>query len=323
MMKQNVAVSHTPAIHHAVYTCPIDHGGNTVVIQGWSTSAQGDTSVIIIHDVGESASGLDLFAEGLALEGYRVYGFDLRGFSERDRSSLRGTRFSDLALDLLQVVAWIKHKSQGKKPLIIGQGLGALLSVYFAKNYQKYCLGFVLVSPIIDLGDKIKPLKRLLIRFLAEIVPNVEIPVQLCPTFNYFFSENGKIIKKQRKISLRLTNELLKVMAQFKKLFHRLKLPALVICPDEDQLYKYDAIKRIIAKHPAKQLMRLSFVETREHNLLSCGPEFVPVMVQKIGQWLDTLPSLIVESADAPGGQAQVATSSSADPTTAASKEPV
>jgi alpha-beta hydrolase superfamily lysophospholipase len=194
------------------------------------------------------------------------------------------------------VVAWIKHKSHGEKPLIVGQGLGALLSLFFAKNYQKYCQGLVLVSPIINLGDKVKPLKRFFIRFIAEILPNLKLPAQFCPAFNYYFSDNGRLIKKQQRMSFRLTNQLLMIMAQFKKLFHRLKLPALLICPDEDQLYKYEAVKRALAKHPHKQMMTLVFVETREHDLLSCSEEFIPHLVATIDGWLKTLPPTVPET---------------------------
>jgi alpha-beta hydrolase superfamily lysophospholipase len=284
------------SIHHAAYSCPLDHEGTSVAIRGWYGPELHTLPIILLHDVGESTGDLDPFAEALAARGYKVYSFDLSGLSTYERGATRaGLSLHRLSLDLLQVVAWIKHKSQGERPLIIAQGLGALVALYFARNFQKYCRGCVLVSPTLNPGDTIRPLQRFIIRLLAELIPAWQLPVQFCPAFNYYFSQNGRMLKKQRTMSVRLANEVLMVMAQFKKLLHRLKLPTLLICPDEDQLYKYEGVKRAIAKHPQKHLASLQFIETREHDLLTCGDTYNAQIIARIDQWLAELPAAKVE----------------------------
>ncbi len=266
-----------------VYVCPVDHSGTSVFVKGWIAPNEKEARpLILVHDLEDSPDDYILCAEKLANEGFNVYTFELRIQTKRLRGSSR-LDFQSHASDLLQVVSWIKYKEGGRKPIIVGQGLGALVCLYFSQNFSKYISAIVFVSPLFSIHENVSPFKRLLIRTLANVTPFLATPAWL----SFAFSEPlKKDSKKRRRLPIYFTQELLNSLSRSHKLFSRLSLPTLILCPDVDSICRYDLLKRLISKHKNEEKISLVTLETSNHQILSQKEEFLSSVLSILIPWL-------------------------------------
>ncbi|MFK7824530.1 MAG: alpha/beta fold hydrolase [Oligoflexales bacterium] len=272
-----------PSVRNLVYTCPVDHTGTSVFVKGWLIPEDNKRPVVLVHGLGESVELMAPFAKKLAARGYSVYGFDLRGHGQSGRKLGHIPSFHQLSLDLLQVVAWVKHKESGRKPIIIGQGMGSLVGLFFAKGYGKFCHSMIFVSPVFSLVDHIKSFQRFYLRTFAELLPIMMLPSRLCPQF----TQIDMLSSKAPKISALLAYELLNAISQSRKQFQRHRLKSLVLCPKDDGVARYEFLKRATQKHKFTERLDLHFMETNYHHILTAKEAVITDAISVIAEWLD------------------------------------
>ncbi len=274
-------------IRTIVYVCPVDHNGTSLFIKGWISPKNRNqtTPVILVHDLDESTDDYVEFAEKLADAGFNVYCFEMRIQSKLMKASAI-LNFDILSSDLLQVVAWIKHKELGKKPIIVGQGLGSLVCLYFTQNFSKFCAGVVFASPLFSLHEVVKPLKRFSIRTLAQVAPLLSTPHWLSFNFSDPLKKDTK--KRKGRLPLYFTQELLIAISRSHKLFSRVSIPTLLLCPDIDAVCRYDFLKRLISKHKDEDKISMVMFDSEGHQILNRGEEFLPSVLRILIPWLQT-----------------------------------
>lgn len=272
-------------IRTIVYVCPVDHSGTSLFVKGWiapsNQEPEKNIPVILVHDLEESPDDYLPCAEKLAEAGFNVYSYELRPQSKRARGSAQ-LDMNSYSNDLLQVVAWIKYKESGRKPIIIGHGLGALICLYFSQTFSKYVSAAVFVSPLFSIHEVVKPFKRFLVRTLAQITPYLGTPHSL----SFIFSEAKKDAKKRRKLPIYFTQELLVSLSRSHKLFSRLSLPTLLLCPNVDPVCRYEFLKRLISKHKNEEKISLVMLDTEGHQILTQGEEFLDSVLGILIPWL-------------------------------------
>src|SRR5690606_30753211 len=133
---------------------PVDHHGTTVYVKGWRRPENTKPPIVIAHDLGENISMYRDVAKKLIKQGHNVYGFDLRGHGRSGRRLGHAPSFNILVLDLLQVAAWVRHQEAGKPAIIVGQGIGALITLSFTKRYSHFCRALVLSAPVLELATE-------------------------------------------------------------------------------------------------------------------------------------------------------------------------
>ena len=271
------------SVRNLVYTCPVDHTGTSVFVKGWLIPEDNKRPVVVVQGLGESVELMAPFAKKLAGRGYSVYGFDLRGHGQSGRKLGHIPSFHQLSLDLLQVVAWVKHKESGRKPIIIGQGMGSLVALFFAKGYGKFCHSMIFVSPVFSLIDQIQSFQRFYLKTFAELLPTMMLPSRLCPQF----TQIDMLSSKAPKISALLAYELLNAISQSRKQFQRHRLKSLVLCPKDDGVVRYEFIKRSVQKHKFSERIDLHFMETNYHHILTAKEAVITDAINVVAEWLD------------------------------------
>lgn len=283
-------------VHTLVYTCPVDHVGTSVFVKGWLVPEKQNRPVILIHDLGESAGHLADFAMHLARLGYSTYSFDMRGHGQSGRRLGHVSSFGQLSLDLLQVAAWVRHKEQGRRPVIIAQGMGSLVAIFFAKSFSKYCSSMVLISPMFALRDTVSPFRRFLLKKFADFLPISILPRKLCPVFTYIYDKQSSA-RVQPKITGLFAYELLNFISKSRKILNRHKVPTLFLCPDSDDVCHYDFLKKVLQKPQHHGRHRLLFLKSDRHQLMSSGSESFHLMEKALLDWMritdDTKPAEI------------------------------
>jgi len=251
-----------------VYVCPVDHEGNSVYVKGWISSNNPDLPIIIVHDLGESIDFYESFSHILAQQNFNVYGFDMRGQGQSNSKPGQIPSPEHLAKDLLQVVAWVRHTEKGRKPVIIGQGLGALVTLFFAAHFQQYCQSLIFVSPLFAINPQLSRWRRGLISTLAQFVPTLSTPKLLTP--NMVFRIRKDLPKMHSsKVSLRFTEELLLSLARARKSFNKINIPTLLLCSVKDPICRFDHLKRLVQKHKHADRFTLISTDGLCHHILT------------------------------------------------------
>ncbi len=268
-----------------VYVCPVDHSGTSLFIKGWISPKERSQTIpiVLVHDLDESTDDYVRFAEELANAGFNVYCFEMRIQSKLLKGSSM-LNFETLASDLLQVVAWIKHKELGKRPIIVGQGVGSLVCLYFVQNFSKFCSAVVFSSPLFSLHVNVHPLRRFAIRTLAKVAPFLPTPRWL----SFHFSDPAKkdLKKRKRRLPLYFTQELLVAISRSHKLFSRVSIPTLLLCPGADPICRYDFLKRLVSKHKDEDKMSMHMFDNEGHQLLTLSEEFLQGVLKILIPWL-------------------------------------
>ncbi len=294
------------SLQHVSFDCPVDHHGTTVRIIGLRQPENKLPPVILVHDLGEHISMYAPLGEAFGLAGCNVYGFDFPGHGESGGSLGSITGVTQLVHNLLQVVALVRHEEKGKLPVIMAQGISALIALFFFKKFAHLSSGLVLVAPCFKPVHEISRLKSILIKSLAEIAPHVKVPKGLAPQL--FCSvktveplegdRKSKIITRLSepiipRVSISFVSGLLDAVSEAPKILLELKIPCLILGPSEDKISVYEDLQ-VNLKNRDLQNIRFENVEGRSHNFLIDTPhEDLKIILDKIVSWI---------------GQSQVAT---------------
>lgn len=298
MSESSVDAATNSRVRNLVYICPVDHKGTSVFVKGWLTSHSKKPPIILVHDLGENVESYEKTAQQLALEQFNVYSFDMRGQNKAANRLAPIQNFEQLAHDLLQVSAWVKHAEKGEKPIIFGQGLGALIAINFATKYPKYCQGLVLASPLFSLPTKIGSLQRGLLRTLSQISPNLMTPAFLCPKFTYKVRKDQLISFFYPRMPVHFVSEILDAISKVRKLYMRLNLPVFLICSVHDPICKHELLQRIVLKHKNSEKIVFHTLDTIHHQILSENEDIASISVNLILPWLNKLSFLGHQSYD-------------------------
>ncbi|MFW7382203.1 MAG: alpha/beta fold hydrolase [Oligoflexus sp.] len=241
----------TDDTQNLVYSIPVDHEGTAVFVKGWAKANSEYPPLVIVHDLGENIALYRTAARRLGEEGFSVFGFDLRGHGRSGRLLGHIPHFDSLVNDLLQVVAWIRFKSNRRVPLIVGQGLGALITVYFQKAYPQMVDGSVLVAPVLDHKLRLTLVHRLLVRGMAEVLPRSRLPRSLVPRFvTRAPAVEGMVEKTYHGITANFAKELINAVMRVGDHFKQFETPSLIIAPETEQGYDFENLFQMIAQHP-------------------------------------------------------------------------
>jgi alpha-beta hydrolase superfamily lysophospholipase len=251
-----------PPVHKVVSSLPVDHFGTSVYVKGWRPETPPPPRhhpILIVHDLGEHAGLYREAALTFVAHGFAAYGFDLRGHGRSGRRVGHASSFNVLVKDLLQVAAWIKHNEGGKPPVILGHGIGALITLEFAKHHAQFCKATILSAPVLELAAKVSWATRTFLKIMAEVSPTMRLPKSMNPRFAKDLrqgnAEAGLSVAEQARKSFfpRLTasfaHELLQVTSRAKETFIEYPGAVLILCPENDSVCTYSQIKRAAALH--------------------------------------------------------------------------
>lgn len=269
-----------------VYSIPVDHEGTAVYVKGWAKANSPYPPLVIVHDLGENISLYRPAAKRLGEEGFSVFGFDLRGHGRSGRLLGHIPHFDSLVNDLLQVVAWIRFKSNRRIPLIVGQGLGALITVYFQKAYPKLVHGSVLVAPALDHKLRLSTFHRLLIRGLAEILPRSRLPRSLVPRFVSRAPADNAPDRSYHGITANFAKELMNAVMGVNENFQQFTTPTLIITPSAEQGFEFSNLFQMIANHPNPMLFQSERLPGLGLHPLTSDPGQLEAVLQVMVPWL-------------------------------------
>jgi alpha-beta hydrolase superfamily lysophospholipase len=150
--------------------------GENLAVQDWPV-AEGIRQrglILLVHGLGEHAGRYDAVAQRLNGWGYSVRGYDQYGHGESGGRRGGLTAPGRLVDDLADVAESTRAKLAGRLPLVVlGHSMGGLVAAAFAQDHRSQLDALVLSSPA--LAIRATPVRRLLLRTLPRIVPNLRV----------------------------------------------------------------------------------------------------------------------------------------------------
>jgi alpha-beta hydrolase superfamily lysophospholipase len=301
---------------------PVDHFGSTVHVSGWRRESTHDYPVLIVHDLGEHADLYRPAALALVAMGYAPYCFDLRGHGRSARPRVAAPTFGALTADLLQVAAWIRHKEGGRAPIVLGQGIGALVAVDFARLHAAFCRGIILSAPCLQLVDDVPTVTRLVLRALADVAPGLPLPRFLVPRFAReliaprpqlevapppdgaseapeeaaapepgppaWWRRFARFAPGRRgpTLTAAFAHELVAATRRGCASVFGYGGDVLVLCPEQDEVSTYAALRKALAVH-SENNFELVELATAGHGLLTGMPATRDATLAKVREWLE------------------------------------
>lgn len=279
-----------------VYTVPVDHEGMSVYVKGWVKPDSPNPPLLIVHDLRQNIGLYRRFARKLLDNDCSVYGFDLRGHGRSGGKVLGHVpSFNVLVRDLLQVVAWVRYRSNRQMPVIVGHGIGALIAIYFQTMFPEYCPAAILSAPTIT-GDRcVPPWKQWIIKSMAVVAPRRELPQNMIPGFlNPLVEEKHDVsgvesaLRAYRGISATFANELLTALHDAPQVFQAFDARTLILCPTQDIIFDYTSLRVMISRHRSQGEFDLREVEGG-HYFLTDDDQLQDEAIAMIMSWLGDL----------------------------------
>jgi alpha-beta hydrolase superfamily lysophospholipase len=268
-----------PGLRRIVSSLPVDHMGTFVYLRGWRKEESQWPPIVFVHDLGEQADEYAAAAESFVVRGYTCYAFDLRGHGRSGRLLGHLTRFDSLVKDLLQVAAWVKHKESGQSPVIIGQGVGALIAAEFAHRFAGFCGGMVLASPCFELSRKPSlPLKSLL-KVSSEIWPTWRPPRLLSPNFT-------ETLAAPLRLTSASIDTILDAMNRSDRMLQKCAVNTLILCPEHDPIASYQTLKKTVAMHSNPKLKAVD-LGGMSRGMFKGKSDTCQTAIDEISAWLE------------------------------------
>lgn len=237
-----------------------------VPIAKWWDSAVPEKGIILaVHGLTLCGDAFDVTARELTQKGYTVYAFDMRGFGRWREEAAKyndpGTvNYEFIRRDLIKVSRTIRERFPESKLFLMGESLGANLSVWLATQSPQLADGLVLSA--LCYKTRFHPRWRWLADVPAGFVmPNA--PMKLSPYVKPSLSTDPEVTEKYLKdpsishelsivtlVKGQLTNRI--ALKEVEKLPE--KLPILILCGEEDGLFKTKALDGVIKRMGSKRI---------------------------------------------------------------------
>jgi pimeloyl-ACP methyl ester carboxylesterase len=270
---------------HLSFACPVDHAGASVHVQGWAGIHSEYPPVILVHDLGENSDFYAPAARILAQHGFQAYCYDMRGHGRSSPLDNKTLGFHNLIQDLLQVVAWIRYKSNRRKPFLIAQGLGALVVLHFQKSYPQYCTRSILIAPTFEEQTALPFFSRVFLRSMAQILPWAVLPSTLLP---YFLPMSDEASQKASSLEMnaRFAYDLREAVRTAAGTFLEVSSPNLIGCPVDDSIYNCEHLKKLVMRHPFADILSFREIEGIGANALCGDPSEIDNALAVIIPWM-------------------------------------
>lgn len=197
-------------------------------------------TVVLVHGIGEHCSRYDDFSNFLASQGFEVYLYDQRGHGKTPGLRSYAESISALVNDLFEFAKWVKGKINHQNFYLMGHSFGGQVAVNFLSAHPKLFKGAILSSPNIELAMEVPWLKRFLGSLISQVLPSLSIPNDVNPKLLSHDPEIVQAYQKdrlvQRKITLRLGNEILENLKLMPALAEDVKVPIFIFHGSEDKI---------------------------------------------------------------------------------------
>ena len=282
---------------------PVDHYGTTVYLKALKHPDTQHAPIVIVHDVGEHADCYERAANAFYERGYSVYLFDWRGHGRSGWQLGHAPSFDSLVKDLLQVAAWARYQENGRAPIILGNGLGALVVMEFTQKLRCFLPSRDTFAPLVsELQPEMTRPHRVLLKLLSDVAPLVRLWSPFSPrltshrvSLHPISREDASLSAKFPGVTAALTYELIQAIKRAETRFIEYCGSVLILCPEKDGICSYKQLKKSAALH-ADHNVEIVDLANSGHGVFTDDDASRELAIKVVLGWLS---KLVVDKASA------------------------
>lgn len=245
---------------------------------------------ILLHDIGGHSLHFEYLADHFQKLGYNLYAFDFAGFGKSQEFKGHIDDFTVYLNETLSILKLCKTEFSRNNVFIIGDSLGALVAVLFAKYYQKFISGLILLAPAVKLKIHIS-LKKIISAYFQSLF-NKYLIYELPFTKEMLISDfkvqkrlqHDELNVKSITISFALAMNM--AMNNALKIANEINIPVLVLSGEKDLLVDIEGIKELFNSLNSR-VKELNILDKFYHSLImDRNREFV---FDIIVQWVNKI----------------------------------
>jgi alpha-beta hydrolase superfamily lysophospholipase len=156
--------------------------GGRLHLQAWLPARPGPAEAAapaavsaLVHGYGDHGVRHTWFGEDMAVRGYGVYAYDLRGHGQSSGTRGQIKRFDDYLDDTALFLDEVRRRQPGKPVALLGHSLGGLICTRFAQERPCDVRALILSSPFFALTVQPEPAKLLGAKALSVVWPGRDI----------------------------------------------------------------------------------------------------------------------------------------------------
>jgi len=135
--------------------------------------------VAVLHGYAEHLGRHAEISRALTDAGYSTHLLDCRGHGQSGGKRAHVDKFSEYLSDLELFLARVKEQAQGVPVFMLGHSHGALIAARFLLDHPDAVRGAVLASPYFRLKLQVSPLKILVGKLVARVLPSLPMKNEL------------------------------------------------------------------------------------------------------------------------------------------------
>ncbi len=258
--------------------------------QAWAAEGKPKAIINLVHNHGEHSGIYEDFARNLADSNYGVVCMDLRGHGRSEGKRGYASSYRKLIKDIQTLVDKSEGLFPGYPKILIGQGLGGNIAIYYLSTHITNISGLVVISPWLVLENRFPKSKLFFGNIIRHILPTIMLETGFAAEDK---RRNRDAVNKYKddpfmhdKISIRLFYEIIFAGQRSSRSIYKINMPVLVMHGTGDTIASCKASRNFVLNASKKTV----FKEWTDyyHDLLA--DEGSDEVIRYIKDWLDGQP---------------------------------
>ncbi len=205
--------------------------------------------IILLHGIGSHSLRFEHLAKYFQKQRFNIYAFDFMGFGKSQSFQGHIESFNTYINETLAMVKLSKMSFPNNKKFVIGEDMGGIVGLHFARYYQKLIDGLILLSPAVKLKLRI-PFQKIFNAMLNTVF-NKLYQFDL-PFTNEMLTRDFKMQKKLQEddfngkiVTAKFYFAMMESLKKINKIAHNINIPVYTLQAGNDLLVNIDSVKEV------------------------------------------------------------------------------
>lgn len=266
------------------------YDGLSLFGQTWTAAGKPKAVINLIHNHGEHSGIYKDFAKSLADNNYCVASLDLRGHGRSEGKRGYSSSYRKLIKDVQTLIDRSEELFPGYPKILMGQGLGGNIGIYYLSTYITNISGLIVISPWLVLEQKFSKGKMFAGNIIRHICPGCMLETGYIEGDRRRGKEGIEKLKSDpfihNKISMRLFYEIIFAGQRSSRSIYKINMPVLVMHGTDDKIASFKASRNFVLNASKKTIFKEW--DGYYHDLLV--DEGADEVCRYIIEWLDSKP---------------------------------
>lgn len=237
---------------------------NGVLYRKWNPAGETKGVFLLVHGLGGHSARWSFWADFFKVRGYACYGIELKGFGVTTHPRGHIDSFQTYYHDILGLAEILRRSHPGKKILLTGESMGALICFMLAADHPAFFDGLICISPAFKNRLKFTFFERIRFLFSILFLPANRFKLRFdgkdCTRDPHYQAMMGSNPLESRQASAKLLWNILST-ARIARKIKKFCVPVLFLLSGHDRLVDPSASKRVFDSLKMREKEIFDFAE--------------------------------------------------------------